>query len=259
MVFGIILKVANAFYFRNYVDVFFEAIPQLIFMLLIFGFMTLCIIVKWLTVWDPSEAPSIISVFINFTNVTTPILTSAEAETTIHRVFIGIAVACVFLMLVPKPIILWRASKAAKKDHRHLNEKDLDKDHKEEEDVPLGEYFIHQMIETIEFVLGSLSNTASYLRLWALSLAHQQLSEVFLSMIMLNSLRDNDNYAAPIFITVLGYFFFALVTGGIILGMDLMECSLHALRLHWVEFQNKFFKGDGVKFEPFNYSPIVSL
>ena len=99
-----------------------------------------------------------------------------------------------------------------------------------------GEILIHQVIETIEFVLGSISNTASYLRLWALSLAHAQLASVFFKKTLLGSIQSGKLFGVNIifkFKIIIGFYFFAMVTAGVLMSMDLMECFLHTLRLHW--------------------------
>lgn len=68
MTIGIALKGLNALYFKEYLVFMFEFIPQIVFFLSTFGYMVLLIILKWFNNYasDPSKAPSIISLYINF-------------------------------------------------------------------------------------------------------------------------------------------------------------------------------------------------
>jgi V-type H+-transporting ATPase subunit a len=116
-------------------------------------------------------------------------------------------------------------------------------------DYNFTDHLITQGIHTIEFVLGAVSNTASYLRLWALSLAHAQLAQVFWSRMIMQYGLDT---GSPIMLFI-GVAVWCGATFGVLLCMDVLECFLHALRLHWVEFQNKFFHADGYAFEPFSF------
>ncbi|CAD8156140.1 unnamed protein product [Paramecium pentaurelia] len=121
------------------------------------------------------------------------------------------------------------------------------------EEFDIGELAVHQIIETIEFVLGSISNTASYLRLWALSLAHGQLAKVFFEKCIGAGIVDGN-----VIVLVIGWPIFLHCTIGVLMCMDLMECFLHALRLQWVEFQSKFYKADGIKFMPFSFKEVLT-
>lgn len=114
-----------------------------------------------------------------------------------------------------------------------------------------SELVVKQLIEVFEFILGSLSNTASYLRLWALSLAHSQLSEVFYSMSLETCIEHEK--AMNFVLVFLMYVMLAVITFGILMCIDVLECFLHSLRLHWIEFQNKFYEGAGHLFSPISY------
>lgn len=289
MLLGIFLKGLNASFFRSKMDFFFEFIPQFIFMSLLFGYMNVMIFIKWSTDWtvNSSQSPSIITTLMNlFLKVGSvegkPLFYLSEPtfQENLQFYFLMISLICLPIILFPKPILTYlnlnkhknqthvhdlnSYKKLSENDHHHDHHHDHDTNHNHNDDHMeskennhddehgFGDIFVHQAIETIEFTLGSISNTASYLRLWALSLAHAQLAKVFFEKALLGFIQ-NANF---IFI-IIGYFIFINVTFFVLMCMDLMECFLHTLRLHWVEFQNKFFKADGRKFNAFDFANLI--
>jgi len=199
---------------------------------------------------DGCQPPNLITSLINIAlapgDVEEPMY-AGQAQ--VQNVLLLLAFASVPILLLAKPYMMSRQQNARAPTNEHVEAPNGDE---EEEDHGMGEIIIHQAIETIEFVLGMVSNTASYLRLWALSLAHSELATVFWEKCMLSTLSVNW------FATYLGFGLFAAVTFGVLLMMDVLECFLHALRLHWVEFQSKFFKADGIRFSPYSFKQIIN-
>ncbi|XP_031130628.1 V-type proton ATPase subunit a3-like [Ipomoea triloba] len=251
---GIILSYFNAQYFRSGVNIWCQFIPQIIFLNALFGYLSVLIIVKWCTGSQADLYHVMIYMFLGPTDDLGENQLFPGQKTT-QLVLVLLALVSVPWMLLPKPFIL-------KSQHnRHQGQsyapiQDLDEsllvdgshDSSDHEEFEFSEVFVHQLIHTIEFVLGAVSNTASYLRLWALSLAHSELSTVFYEKVLLLA-WGYDN----IIILVVGFIIFIFATIGVLLVMETLSAFLHALRLHWVEFQNKFYEGDGYKFNPFSF------
>jgi len=252
MTLGLLIRFSNAIYERNVIDFAFECIPMLIFMGTFFGFMDYMIVYKWTHALD--APPSIINNLINMAMFTADPASEMWPGFNGHiKTLMLMAGATVPVMLFPKPFFIWLKEKR-KAGHVPLVDEDsgLDQSHKHD----MSEICIHQVIETIEYVLGTVSHTASYLRLWALSLAHQQLAAVFLKMTLLGGMQKSfPANAFSIYFTFGAWF---VVTCAILMGMDTMECFLHALRLHWVEFQSKFYRADGYLFRPFRHETNIA-
>ncbi|XP_057495439.1 V-type proton ATPase subunit a3-like [Actinidia eriantha] len=255
---GIILSYFNAKFFRNSVNVWFQFLPQMIFLNSLFGYLSLLIIVKWCTGSKADLYHVMIYMFLSPTDD----LGENElfaGQKTVQLVLLLLALVAVPWMLIPKPFLLKKQHKDRHQGQSYMplqstedtlqSEATHDSHGHGHEEFEFSEVFVHQLIHTIEFVLGAVSNTASYLRLWALSLAHSELSSVFYEKVLLLSWGYNN-----IIILIVGGIIFIFATVGVLLVMETLSAFLHALRLHWVEFQNKFYEGDGYNFLPFSFA-----
>ncbi|ORC88403.1 vacuolar proton-ATPase-like protein [Trypanosoma theileri] len=312
MLTGNILSLLNYIYNNDYPKICFLFIPEVVFLLCTFGYMSILIVIKWCTKWEnTNEAPSILEIMTNFFLQPGTVNQSLfKGQAIVQIVLLLLSVAMIPVMLVMMPVIEVRRHRKRMRyflhsrtgslhslgeDGRRHNKQDSQSDfhaevvvsqpnlsgtaviideyskntvddiyslkenshteggsvENEEELVShfeLSEVVIHYIIHTIEYVLGCVSNTASYLRLWALSLAHAQLSEVFFTFAVVKVLSLD---TTGVFIAG-GIAIWLAVTVAVLVGMEALSAFLHALRLHWVEFNNKFYAADGVASEPFD-------
>ncbi|KAI3448008.1 hypothetical protein Pfo_004673 [Paulownia fortunei] len=221
---GIILSYFNAQFFKNSLNI------------CLFGYLSVLIIIKWCTGSQADLYHVMIYMFLSSTDELGENQLFPGQKTThsfqsslLQLVLLLLALVSVPWMLLPKPFLLklqhsrhQGESYAPLPDTEESLQSEANHDSHGHEEFEFSEVFVHHLIHTIEFVLGAVSNTASYLCLWALSLAHSELSSVFYEKVLL------------------------LAWGAF----------LHALRLHCVEFQNKFYEGDGYKFYPFSFALV---
>ncbi|KAK3839051.1 MAG: V-type ATPase, V0 complex, 116kDa subunit family [Linnemannia gamsii] len=286
MSFGICMVYQNAKFYRKPIDIIGGFIPQMMFMQSLFGYLTLMILYKWTVNWSETDAaghsihnspPSLLNTMI-YMFLTPGSVAEGDrlypGQSFVQGLLVLIAFICIPWMLFLKPYYLkWEHGKARAMGYHQPSEHNVrvstDSTRSEEaagavvadevegeHEFEFGEELIHQVIHTIDFCLGCISNTASYLRLWALSLAHAQLSEVLWGMTLGLAWGFTGTLGAIMTICMFSVWF--SLTLFILVGMEGLSAFLHALRLHWVEFNNKFYIGTGYAFQPFSFAAVLS-
>ncbi|KID91392.1 vacuolar ATP synthase 98 kDa subunit [Metarhizium guizhouense ARSEF 977] len=295
MTYSLCFSFINARHFKKPIDIWGNFIPGMIFFQSIFGYLVVCIIYKWTVDWtnnDPNiggQPPGLLNMliymFLQPGKLDIPLY---KGQATVQIILLLLAFVQVPVLLFLKPFYLrWEHNRARAKGYRGIGETSrvsaLDGDdendglvnghgnsfdddgegvamisqniNEEHEEFEFGEVMIHQVIHTIEFCLNCVSHTASYLRLWALSLAHQQLSIVLWDMTLGPTLKMSG--VLGVIMIVAGFYLWFFLTIAILVCMEGTSAMLHSLRLAWVESFSKFAEFAGWPFAPFSFNTLL--
>ncbi|KAG5065163.1 hypothetical protein JHK86_008894 [Glycine max] len=226
---GIIMSYFNAKYFKNNINIWYQFVPQIIFLNSLFGYLSLLIIIKWST---GSQADLYHLMIYTFLSPTDDLDATSELSTVslmLARVT-TVGSCCCAMDATTKALSPEEATSRSIKANLTICSA-----------APMT--LLNQNHKVLPMTMTSLTSA---------SLAHSELSSVFYDKVLLLAWGYNNTI-----VLIIGIFVFICATVGVLLLMESPSAFLHALRLHWVEYQNKFYEGDGYNFFPFSFTLLT--
>lgn len=216
------IAICNAAHFKDRITLICVAIPQFIVFTLFLGYLVFLCIYKWLVTHNyPSLVNTLIGMYTSPFTIPQPMY---PGQLYVQLLIVCIIVVCVPWMFFSKPLYMVLRRRIPREGVLDL--------------------WISSGIHVVEFSLGLISNTSSYLRLWAVSLAHVQLTSVLHQFTIGNASWPLALCLAPVYVAC---------TLLLLLGLEGLSACLHALRLNWIEFFSKFYAGGGTPFKPLSF------
>lgn len=219
MTLGLFLAAMNSVLNNDMLVFYCKVLPRIIAFTCFAGYLSLLVVVKWVFPFKPSIINTVVLMFTDpFGNKEM----FYPYQRYVQTFMVALFVICLPWMMVSYPVLLFLRN-------RRKN---------------LSDVVIHFAIEGVEFNIGLISNISSYLRIWAVSLAHAQLTGIIHQYTMGNSSLLLRIVLSP---------FWLLATLSLMIALEGLSSALHAMRLNWIEFNSKFYDGKGNLFRPLNF------
>ena len=219
---GAFIALCNSSISGDKATLIFQAVPQFISFFLFLGYLVFLCFYKWLVTHSyPSIINTLISMYTDPFNIPEPMYNG--------QLYVQLFILSAMLVSIPwmffgKPIYMIANGRVP--------------------ETGMLDLWISSGIHLVEFCLGLISNSSSYLRLWAVSLAHVQLTSVLHQFTLGNTSWLGKIITFPVYL---------LATFILLIGLEGLSAALHALRLNWIEFFSKFYSGSGTLFVPYNF------
>ena len=104
----------------------------------------------------------------------------------------------------------------------------------------LGSFLVDNLFELFEVCLSYVTNTMSFLRVGAFVLVHSGMMQVVFVMAQMSGTGS------------VGYYITVIIGNIVVMALEALLVGIQVLRLEYYEMFNRFFIGDGRKFEPVN-------